>query len=202
MSLKMSLQASQRSEFKSGPANRRWTSRLGDCNIWTSKKNWDGDLQSVEWRRLQEIGWSCLHIQRELRWTEGVRERDFVKLKRGWVKLPALPKKIEMSLQIGTNRTWGEENLEFFESQLFDSLVSAISDRMILELSGGELTKQSWDWNLRTSSTLYARSQCFVLALCLREDNELRSSPCFFENILEQRRVTSVNTDWLTTWTL
>ncbi len=75
-----------------------------------SKENWD-ELQESEretpWSR-RETGWSCLHSQRELRWVPG-------------------------DLQIVTNWIWGEENLKFIESLFFDSLLSANSDRMILE---------------------------------------------------------------------
>ncbi len=48
MSLEKSLGTTQGHEFKSKPADRRSTSRLGVCNNWTSKKNWDQDLQSVQ----------------------------------------------------------------------------------------------------------------------------------------------------------
>ncbi len=78
------------------------------------QKNWDEDLQSVVWRRLQEVGWSCLHIQRELSWVPG-------------------------DLPIVTKWTWGEKNLLLFDSQLFDSLLSPISDGINLENSRGEI---------------------------------------------------------------
>ncbi len=86
MRLEKSLGASQEREFKSRPDNRRSSSFLGVCNVWTSKEHWDGNLQSVVCRRLHvlgkvlgtrsAVGWGCLHIQRELRWTPGGWETE------------------------------------------------------------------------------------------------------------------------------
>ena len=103
-------------------------------------------IQVQACRQKINITSGCLqhfYIQEEL---GGVSAGCCVELSAGsWLKLPAHPKRIEMSSRRPADRDEPRIFLEVYESQLFDSLLSAISDGMILEFSGGELM-QSWDW--------------------------------------------------------
>ena len=71
-------------------------------------------------RRLQEVGWGGLHVQRETKWTPG----------EDWVKhIQRELRRVSEGIQIVTNRE--PFLVGVFESRLFDSLLSAISHEMI-----------------------------------------------------------------------
>ena len=125
------------------------------------------------WKRLGE---AVCTPQRELRWVPG-------------------------DLQIVTNWTWGEDFAVFrVPAFRLASLCYFWQNE-----SGIQWQRVGADVGLVLADVI--NSVCEKLmycpnTLCLREDIVLRKSPCFMENIREEQRVISLNSDWLTTWTL